>query len=69
MNKEKQLLEIIAEILEVDSVDVKHELDESTWDSLAIVTFISEIDSTFDLILEPAAVGEAKTVLDLIQLV
>lgn len=73
MNKEQQLLDIIAEILEIEEdgqqLTLSTELDEDMWDSLAIVSFISEVDSAFDKVLEPAAVGEAKTVADLVTLV
>lgn len=71
MSKESKLLEIVAEVLEVDieEVTLSTELDEDNWDSLAIVTFISEIDSSFDLILSPESVGEAKTVAQLAALI
>lgn len=71
MSKEKQILEIIAEILEieVDEISLENELDEDGWDSLAVVTFISEIDSNFNQVISPSAVNEVKTVADLIALV
>lgn len=69
MSKENQLLEIIAEILEEDSVELTTELSEENWDSLAIVSFISEVDSEFDIVLAPAKVAEAKLVSDLVNMV
>ncbi|MEY8214406.1 MAG: phosphopantetheine-binding protein [Colwellia sp.] len=71
MNKENQILEIIAEILEIEvsEITLGNELDEDSWDSLAVVTFISEIDSNFDQVISPTAVNEVKTVADLIALV
>jgi acyl carrier protein len=69
MSKENQLLEIIAEILEEDSVQLTTDLEEGNWDSLAIVSFISEVDSEFDIILAPAKVAEAKLVSDLVNMV
>jgi acyl carrier protein len=71
MNKKNQILEIIADILEVELDDISFEssLDKYDWDSLAVVTFISEIDSEFDQILPPSSVNEVKTVADLIGLV
>ncbi|SUC37287.1 Phosphopantetheine attachment site [Providencia rustigianii] len=69
MSKEEQVLNIIAEILEVETVTLNTELNEENWDSLAVVTFISEIDSNFDQILSPTSVNKANTVLDLLNLV
>lgn len=69
MSKENQLLNIIAEILEIDAVVPETELNEENWDSLAVVTFISEIDSNFDQVLSPASVNKATTVEDLLKLV
>lgn len=71
MSKTNQILEIIAEILEVEveEITLENELDEDSWDSLAVVTFISEIDSNFGQVIAPTAVNEVKTVADLIALV
>jgi acyl carrier protein len=69
MNKEAKLLEIVAEVLEVDNVTLETELNEDNWDSLAIVTFISEADTSFDLILSPESVGEVKNVAELAALI
>ena len=69
MSKEEKLLTIVAEILELDSVTLTTELDEGNWESLAIVTFISEIDTAFDKVLSPAQVGEATSVSQLMELI
>lgn len=69
MSKENQILTIIAEILEVDTVSPETELNEENWDSLAVVTFISEIDSNFEQILSPTNVNKASSVSDLLELV
>jgi acyl carrier protein len=69
MNKETKLLEIVAEVLEVDCVTLETELNDDNWDSLAIVTFISETDSAFDVILSPEAVGKVKNVAELAALI
>ncbi|WP_299807108.1 acyl carrier protein [uncultured Shewanella sp.] len=71
MNKQEQVLEIIAEILELETEEVtlQTELDDENWDSLAVVTFISEIDSNFDQIVSPSEVTDVKNVSDLINLV
>ena len=71
MSKRNQILEIIAEILEIEvnEISLDSALDEDSWDSLAVVTFISEIDSNFDQVISPSDVNEVKTVADLIDLV
>ncbi|ASK69874.1 hypothetical protein CF168_13985 [Shewanella bicestrii] len=71
MSNETKLMEIIAEILEVDigELTFNTELNEDLWDSLAVVTFISEVDSNFEKIISPAEVSAAKTVADLLSLV
>jgi acyl carrier protein len=71
LSKRNQILEIIAEILEIEvnEISLDSALDEDSWDSLAVVTFISEIDSNFDQVISPSDVNEVKTVADLIDLV
>lgn len=71
MSKENKILEIIAEILEVEieEITLSTELGEDNWDSLAVVSFISEIDSEFDQVISPTAVNKVKKVADLVVLV
>ena len=71
MNKETILLNILTEILELESgeIDLNSSLDNFVWDSLAILTFISEADSNFDIVLDAEKVGKAKSVQDLLELV
>lgn len=65
-----RVLEIIAEVIEADLHEINAEslLDDYYWDSLAVVTFITEINSEFDKIISPAAVRASKTVNDLLVL-
>ena len=37
---ENQILDLIAETLEMDSIEITMALDERIWDSLAVVVFI-----------------------------
>ena len=71
MSKETKLLEIVADILEceIDEVSLETELNEATWDSLAIVSFMAEADSEFGKTLSPAEVGAVKSVKDLLDLI
>jgi acyl carrier protein len=69
MNQE--FYEGIAEILEVDVDQVKPELEleEGSWDSLAVVSTIALIDDVFDITVHPNGVSDCKTVGDLEKLV
>ena len=71
MSNVQKIIEIIADIIETDAAEltIQTELDETVWDSLAVVTFISEIDSNFDQIISPAELSSVKTVADLVNLV
>jgi len=63
------VLNIISDIMEVDSVDLNLELDEDNWDSLAVISFIAEVDSKLGQILDAKSVNESKTVAELVSLV
>ncbi len=71
MKNEAKFLEIIADILEleVSEVSLTTELNEAQWDSLAVVTFISEIDSEFDVVVAPQKVAEVSKVQELFDLI
>ncbi|GAM73816.1 hypothetical protein JCM19241_5012 [Vibrio ishigakensis] len=69
MSKEKQLLEIMEEILEVDDVTLETELNDENWDSLAVVTFISEADNEFDKVVSPSEVNKVTKVAELLEII
>ncbi|KJG09218.1 acyl carrier protein [Photobacterium kishitanii] len=71
MSTESKLLEIIAEIIEVEIEDISldTELNEENWDSLAVITFISEVDSEFDMVVSPSKVSEVSKISDLLELI
>jgi acyl carrier protein len=64
-----QVLEIVAEIMEVDSVAQNLELNEYNWDSLSIISFIAEVHGRMGQLIDAKSVNEAKTVADLIAIV
>ncbi len=66
---DEEILAIIAQTIEVDSVENSMELDEDVWDSLAVIIFIGTISNTYNKILEPAKIAEAKNAQQLIDLV
>jgi len=64
---EKALLELVAEILEVevDEVALTDELDAVGWDSLANISFIAEVDEATGVTIDADELANAKTVADL----
>jgi len=53
----------IAEILEVDTIELDQELISfECWDSLTILSIISHADETYKVTLSAAEVNESKTV-------
>ena len=63
-----EILKIIANTIEVDSVEESLQLDSDIWDSLAIIIFIAAINQDYGKILEPERVFSAKTAQDLIDM-
>lgn len=68
MNQE-ELLEVVAEVLEVDSVEVSDDLEDRGWDSLATLTFIAEVDERTGISIDADKLADAKLVSDLLPLV
>lgn len=67
-----EFLNIIEGILELDegTLDGSEKLNElAGWDSLAVVSFIAEIDSELDLTLNPNQLSNAQSIADLKALV
>lgn len=69
MGKTQKLLEIVADIIEIDDVTLETQLDDESWDSLAVVSFISEADNEFDKVVSPTEVNKATKVADLLELI
>jgi len=66
---ENQILDVIAETLEMDSIEITMDLDERIWDSLAVVVFIGSVSNAFNKILDPSELYDVKNVQQLVQLV
>ena len=67
-----EFLNLIEEILELDEgildgSELINDLDG--WDSLAVVSFIAEVDSKLDLTLNPNQISNANSIADLKALV
>jgi len=71
MSKETKLIEIVADILEfeIDEVSLETVLDDGSWDSLAVVSFMAEADSEFGKTLSPTKVSSVASVKDLLDLI
>lgn len=69
---EERLLEIVAEILQMDRNDVSMDLErenEEKWDSLAHVQLVTEIETEFDCEIGFDEVDEVKSVKDFIKFI
>lgn len=69
MSDVEKLLEIVSEIIEMDDVTLDTELNEGNWDSLAVITFISEADNEFDKVVAPIQLAKVTKVSDLLELI
>jgi len=63
-----EILKIIANTIEVDSVEESLQLNDDIWDSLAIIIFIAAINQDYGKILDPEEVFSAKTAKDLVDM-
>ncbi|WP_053386834.1 acyl carrier protein [Leucobacter japonicus] len=68
MEKES-LLQLVAEILEVDAVSETENLENQGWDSLANLSFIAEADMRAGIEINADELADAQTVEDLFALV
>lgn len=68
-DKNAKILEIVCDVTELDDLTLESSLEIEEWDSLAIVSFLSEVDTNFEQVLSPTDVKDAKTVADLVALV
>ncbi|MGS0827506.1 acyl carrier protein [Shewanella sp. 0m-8] len=66
---ENQILKIIADILEEDTITAETMLDEDNWDSLNVISFIAAINSAFGLILDAEKTGQADSVSTLLLMI
>ena len=59
------LLELVAEILEVEEASATESLEDQGWDSLANLAFIAEIDERLGVQIDADELAKAVTVDDL----
>lgn len=63
------LLQLVAEILEVDTVSENESLESQGWDSLANLSFIAEADERAGIEINADELADAETIADLLALV
>lgn len=66
--EQNELLELVAEILEIDSVQPTDDLVDKGWDSLSNLTFIAEVDERVGVPVDAEELTRAVTVSDLLPL-
>jgi acyl carrier protein len=66
---EEKVLEILKDLFELDTVD--ETCSQSTcekWDSMGQLNLVVELESEFDVTLEPEEIGEMKSFEDIIRI-
>lgn len=66
---QKQVIEIVEDIVEEDSLNVDYQLDEDNWDSMNVISFIAAVNTSFNLVLDAEKVSKATSILELIEIV
>ena len=66
---EEKVLEILKDLFELDTVDetCSQETCEK-WDSMGLLNLVVELESEFDVTLEPEEIGEMKSFNDIIRI-
>lgn len=66
---EEKVLEILKDLFELDSVDKTcSQATCEKWDSMGQLNLVVELESEFDVTLEPEEIGEMKTFDDIIRI-
>lgn len=66
---EEKVLEILKNLFELDTVD--ETCSQTTcekWDSMGVLNLVVELESEFDVSLEPEEIGEMKSFHDIIRI-
>ena len=66
---EEKVLEILKDLFELDTVDVTcSQTTCEKWDSMGQLNLVVELESEFDVTLEPEEIGEMKSFNDIIRI-
>lgn len=66
---EEKVLEILKNLFELDTVD--ETCSQKTcekWDSMGVLNLVVELESEFDISLEPEEIGEMKSYSDIVRI-
>lgn len=66
---EEKVLEILKNVFELDTVD--ETCSQKTcekWDSMGVLNLVVELESEFDVSLEPEEIGEMKSYSDIVRI-
>lgn len=66
---EEKVLEILKDLFELDTVDKTcSQMTCEKWDSMGQLNLVVELESEFDVTLEPEEIGEMKSFNDIIRI-
>lgn len=66
---EEKVLEIIKNLFELDTIDEScSQMTCDRWDSMGQLNLVVELESEFDVTLEPEEIGEMKSFNDIIRI-
>ena len=66
---EQKVLEILKRLFELDNIDETCSQDTcAKWDSMGQLNLVVELESEFDIELEPEEIGEMKSFMDIIRI-
>lgn len=67
---EDKILEILKEVFDLETVDVTCSKDTcEKWDSIGLLNLILELESEFDISIEPEEIGKMKSFTDIVGIV
>ena len=67
---EDKVLDILKRVLELDDIDQSvSQKNCEKWDSMAQLNLVVELESEFDITLEPEEIGEMKCFEDIVRIV
>lgn len=66
---EQKFLDFVAEVMEVDSVNMDLPYKEGKWDSLMMLTLVMELEAEYGKTIPVESLGNIKTLADMYELV
>ena len=65
----ESILDVIKYSMELEKSDrISGALDQYDWDSIAVITFLSQINEQFNVVIKPAELAKASTVEEVVDL-